>query len=49
MDKIVDVYGDNYEQLDTQYTYSKGLTQIKFIVEDNTITSIEYNYNIGIE
>ena len=49
MDKMVEVYGDNYEQLDTQYTYSKGLTQIRFIVEDNTITSIEYNYNVNVE
>ncbi len=49
MDKMVEVYGDNYEQLDTQYTYTKGLTQIRFIVEDNAITSIEYNYNVGVE
>lgn len=46
MDKMVETYGDEYEQLDTQYTYTKGLTQLKFIIENNAITSIEYNYNV---
>lgn len=46
MDKMVETYGDGYEQLETQYTYTKGLTQLKFIVENNVITSIEYNYNV---
>ena len=46
MDKMVETYGDGYEQLDTQYTYTKGLTQLKFIVENDVITSIEYNYNV---
>ena len=46
MDKMVETYGDSYEQLETQYTYTKGLTQLKFIVENDVITSIEYNYNV---
>lgn len=46
LDKMTEVYGTDYEQLDTQYTYTKGLTQIRFIVEDGSITSIEYNYNV---
>lgn len=46
MDKMVETYGDGYEQLETQYTYTKGLTQLKFIVENDVITSIEYNYNV---
>ncbi len=45
-DAMVEAYGSDYEQLDTQYTYSKGLTQLKFIAEDNLISSIEYTYNI---
>lgn len=46
IDVMLENYGSDYEQLDTQYTYSKGLTQLKFIVEDDVITSIEYNYNV---
>ena len=46
MDKMVETYGDGYEQLETQYTYTKGLTQLRFIVENDAITSIEYNYNV---
>ena len=46
LSSMLEVYGDGYEQLDTQYTYSKGLTQLRFIVENDAITSIEYNYNV---
>ena len=46
LDSMLETYGDDYEQLDTQYTYSKGLSQLRFIVENNAITSIEYNYNV---
>ena len=46
LSSMLEVYGDGYEQLDTQYTYSKGLTQLRFIVENDVITSIEYNYNV---
>lgn len=47
LDKMTQTYGTDYEQLDTQYTYTKGLTQLIFIVEDGSITSIEYNYNVA--
>ena len=46
IDTMTEKYGSEYEQLDTQYTYSKGQTQLKFIVENNLITSIEYNFNV---
>ena len=46
LDTMLEVYGSDYEQLDTQYTYTKGLTQLKFIVENDAISSIEYNYNV---
>lgn len=46
LSSMLEVYSDGYEQLDTQYTYSKGLTQLRFIVENDAITSIEYNYNV---
>ena len=47
LDKMTQTYGTDYEQLDTQYIYTKGLTQLIFIVEDGNITSIEYNYNVS--
>lgn len=47
LDTMTQTYGTDYEQLDTQYTYTKGLTQLIFIVEDGNITSIEYNYNVA--
>ena len=43
-EKMVEVYGENYEQLDNQYTYEKGKTQLIFLIEDNVISQIEYNY-----
>ena len=46
IDTMTEKYGSDYDQLDTQYTYSKGQTQLKFIVENNIITSIEYNFNV---
>ena len=46
LDVMTENYGSDYEQLDTQYTYSKGQTQLKFIVENNVITSIEYTYDV---
>lgn len=45
-DAMVEAYGSDYEQVDTEYTYSKGLTQLKFTAEDNLISGIEYIYNI---
>ncbi len=43
-DKMVEVYGEDYQNTDNQYTYEKEKTQIIFLVEDNVISQIEYNY-----
>lgn len=41
-DKMVEVYGENFENDGTQYTYTKGDTCLEFIVENDVITSIKY-------
>lgn len=43
-EKMVEAYGSDYENSDNQYTYTKGKTQIIFLVEENTISDITYNY-----
>lgn len=44
LEKMIQVYGDNYEIQGNQYTYTKGKTQLQFIVENDVITSIQYSY-----
>ena len=44
LEKMTSTYGTNYEKNDNLYTYKKGKTSIEFIVENDTITSIEYKY-----
>ena len=43
-ERMVEVYGENYQNSDNQYTYEKEKTQIIFLIEDNVISQIEYNY-----
>lgn len=40
---MVEKYSENYVKEDNLYTYTKGKTNLKFIVEDDIITSIEYS------
>lgn len=44
LEKMLQIYGDNYEIQGNQYTYTKGKTQLQFIVENDVITSIQYSY-----
>ncbi len=46
INKMLDVYGNNYEKNDNLYTYKKEDTSINFIVENDIIVSIEYSYEI---
>lgn len=46
VNKMLDVYGNNYEKNDNLYTYKKEDTSINFIVENDIIVSIEYSYEI---
>ncbi len=41
-DKMVEVYGEDFENEGTQYTYTKGDTCLEFIIENDTIISIKY-------
>lgn len=42
-DDMLKAYGNNYEQSsENTYTYSDGVTNITFLVENDVITSIEY-------
>lgn len=43
-DKMLEVYGKNYKEDDGEYTYTKGKTQLIFLVQDDSIVSIEYVY-----
>ncbi len=43
--KLVEVYGDKYKQEDNLYVYEKDKTNLEFIVENDTITNIEYSYD----
>ncbi len=45
-DKMVEAYSDSYENHDNLYTYRKGDTLLNFIVENDTITSIEYTLDV---
>ena len=41
--KMIEKYSDNYVREENMYTYIQGKTALKFIVENNIITSIEYS------
>jgi hypothetical protein len=43
---MVAKYGSNYKNEGNLYTYTLGKTNLKFIIENNYITSIEYNYEV---
>lgn len=40
--KAVELYGDSYEEVDGEYVYTLGNTQLRLIVENNAIASIEF-------
>lgn len=40
--KMIEKYSDNYVREENMYTYIQGKTALKFIIENNIITSIEY-------
>lgn len=41
--KMIEKYSDNYAREENMYTYIQGKTALKFIIENNIITSIEYS------
>ncbi len=46
LEKLLEVYGKNYEQKSGKYVYTKGNTSIEFLVENDIILSIEYVFLI---
>lgn len=40
--KVVETYGENYEENSGQYIYKKGQTQLSFLIKDNEVIAIEY-------
>ena len=44
--KMLDTYGDNYQEKDNIYTYVKNKTSLEFMLQDDVIISIEYVYNL---
>ena len=44
---MIEKYGENYEELGSQYTYSSENVNLSFIVENDIITSITYTLGIN--
>jgi hypothetical protein len=44
--KVIDAYGENYEEIGNELAYKKGKVRLSFIVENDIVTSIEYVYII---
>ena len=44
IDDMINAYGEDYEKQGNQYTYTKGKTNLEFIIENDVITSIQYTY-----
>ena len=42
LDKVIDLYGENYTQESTSYTYTSAGTMLIIILQNDTIASIEY-------
>ena len=40
--KVIEKYGNDYEEVGNKITYTKGQVQLSFIIENDVVTSIEY-------
>lgn len=45
-DQMIETYGNEYKKQDALYTYTRNDTQLQLIIQDDTIVSIEYIYNV---
>jgi len=43
---VIDAYGDDYEHDSGMYTFTRGLTTLEFLVDDDIVTNIIYGYII---
>jgi hypothetical protein len=41
-EEVIAAYGNNYEGGDTALTYKKGGTELKFLLRDGCVTSVQY-------
>lgn len=42
VDKVTELYGDNYEEDGTALVYTRGETELSIILQDDVVASIEY-------
>jgi len=42
LEDVIAAYGDDYKQSFSQYTYTKGKCNLRFIIENNEVVSVEY-------
>lgn len=47
--KMIEKYGNNYDNFGNQYSYTKGIVKLAFIIENDIINSIEYTYIVDID
>ena len=40
--KVIEKYGNDYEEVGNKITYTKGQVQLSFLIENDVVTSIEY-------
>ena len=40
--KVIETYGENYEENTGQYIYKKGETKLSFLIKDDEVIAIEY-------
>ena len=46
LQQMIETYSEDFENHENSYTYRKGETLLNFIVENETITSIEYTLDV---
>lgn len=45
-DKVIEVYGEDYQEASGSMTYEKGGMKLRFILDGENIASIEYNSSV---
>ncbi len=49
LDKMIELYGENYQKTGSLYEYKKDKSILRMIVNDDVVSSIEYSYDIESE
>jgi len=45
---VLDAYGDSYSYETGMYTFTRGLTSLEFLTEDNIVIGITYRLDLGL-